>query len=497
MTIALRWLSAAPVLGALSIAACSSSDPAATGATGATGAGGAAATTTSSSSSTATGAGGAGGGAVAGGPTFHADIEPLLQKACVSCHAEGRIAPFALTTYATAKPLAGLLALRTADRSMPPWGAQATDACAPRSSWIDDARLTDAEIALFDAWAKAGAPEGDPDDAPAPKPLPADGLPGVEQELAPAVPFKTSGKDDQLRCFVLDPKIAGGTKFISGTHVIAGDPKVVHHALVFTDPDDEASALAGPDGSYECFGGPGIANTSLLAAWAPGGRPAELPEGAGLPIAPGTKLVVQIHYHPAGGEGTDATTVQLRYTKGQPKYGARVDLIGNFDALEANGDGLQPGADDPGGEPAFLIPAGAKGHVEDQRFTIPDLGGLGSLRIYGLATHMHYVGTNMTIEVERKAPSNGDPAAECLLGTPRWDFNWQRFYMIDAPIESLPRLAAGDVLKLRCTYDNTKQNPFVAKALLEQGLPSPVDVKLGETTLDEMCLGAFMTLFPL
>ncbi len=69
--------------------------------------------------------------------------------------------------------------------------------------------------------------------------------------------------------------------------------------------------------------------------------------------------------------------------------------------------------------------------------------------------------------------------------------------MIDAPIASLPQLHSGDVLTMRCACDNTKGNPFVAQALLEQNLSATQDVSLGETTQDEMCLGAFMTLFPM
>ena len=42
---------------------------------------------------------------------------------------------------------------------------------------------------------------------------------------------------------------------------------------------------------------------------------------------------------------------------------------------------------------------------------------------------------------------------------------------------------------MRCTYNNSMSNPFVAAALAEQGLDGPVDVYLGEETLDEMCLG--------
>jgi hypothetical protein len=42
---------------------------------------------------------------------------------------------------------------------------------------------------------------------------------------------------------------------------------------------------------------------------------------------------------------------------------------------------------------------------------------------------------------------------------------------------------------------NTAENPYVQRALQESGLEMPVDVSLGEETLDEMCLAAFGIVF--
>ena len=55
----------------------------------------------------------------------------------------------------------------------------------------------------------------------------------------------------------------------------------------------------------------------------------------------------------------------------------------------------------------------------------------------------------------------------------------------------LLRLRSRLTLRLRCTYDNTLSNPGVARALSDAGQDEPADVYLGETTLDEMCLGIF------
>jgi hypothetical protein len=119
------------------------------------------------------------------------------------------------------------------------------------------------------------------------------------------------------------------------------------------------------------------------------------------------------------------------------------------------------------------------------------LGDIPELRIFAASSHMHYVGTDMVVGVQHHTSTTGVPDAECLVQTPRWDFQWQRLYSYDTDLESVPRLHPGDEIYLRCTYNNSMSNPFLARALAEQGLSEPKDVQLGEATLDEMCLGVF------
>jgi hypothetical protein len=117
--------------------------------------------------------------------------------------------------------------------------------------------------------------------------------------------------------------------------------------------------------------------------------------------------------------------------------------------------------------------------------------GSDDLLIWGMGTHMHYVGRSMSVHLQRAAPKPGEPKQECLIHTPSWNFNWQRGYAYDAPLDQVPVARAGDKFLFRCTYDNSMDNPFVVTALKQQSLSAPRDVYMGETTLDEMCLGAF------
>lgn len=441
------------------------------------------------------GTGGSGGTGPEAGPTFHADIEPILQKSCQSCHSPGSIAPFSLLTYEEAKTVSTLMVEETKSRAMPPWGAFETEECQPKHAWRDDLRLSDEEIALFQAWHDAGNPEGDPADAPPPIDLGGLDLPGKSLEIEPVAPYVSSGDKDQFRCFVMDPGFTEDV-FLNGLHFVAGNPKVVHHALLFVDPQGESEALADEDGGYDCFGGSGI-NGALIGAWAPGGVPFELAPNIGTRLPAGSRIVMQIHYHPAGTtHDPDSTRVQMRFTE-SPEYEMVFALIGNDSKLQANGDGLQPGPNDAGGV-EFRIPANAAGHTETELFTLPAMingGPMPDLFVYGAGTHMHYVGRDMIIQIEHKNPDSQADGTECLLQTPQWDFSWQRGYLYDAAIEDLPRFLPGDVLKMRCTYDNTLDNPYVKTALKDQSLMSPIDVYLGESTLDEMCLSALPLLY--
>lgn len=440
----------------------------------------------SNASSTSTSAGGPG-----VGPTYHKDIEPILKDRCTSCHTQGRIAPFALTAFEQAKGSAEAMARVTADRTMPPWGARETDECTPVAEFKDDVRLTDEQIALFQEWLDAGSPEGDPADAPPVEDVNDDfALPQVDLELAPVAPYATSGDTDEFICFQLDPGNAVDPLYMTGWNIVAGNTKVVHHVLVFADDQAQSDTLVDENGQYPCFGGSGVDEQRLVGAWAPGTPAFLMEDNVGITIPPGGKLVMQLHYHPAGTTAEpDSTVLQLRTTPIKPIYELQFALIGNFDGPIDEG-GLLPGTNDATpGTPQFIIPAGAKGHVETMEYRLPD--DIPEVPVYGAGTHMHYVGTDMKVSVR-----HSDGSESCLVQTPEWDFNWQRAYLYDRDIYDLPTVRGGDTFVMRCNYDNSTDNKWVVQALQDQMIPSPIDVTLGEETLDEMCLAVvpFLTL---
>ena len=420
------------------------------------------------------------------GPTFHKDVEPILQTHCQSCHVAGGLAPFALTTYDNARVRAGVIVGETSARRMPPWGALDTSECKPPYPWNKDARLTDAEIATLAAWQTAGTPEGDPKDAPPPREPPRNDLPNASFELTPQQPFVTSGDNDQFRCFVLDDARLAAGAYINGVHVIPGNATVVHHAVVVTDPSGVAAAQAGPDGSFACSTATvGGANSVVLAVWTPGYLPIELPANIAMPVAPASKIIMQIHYSPGGRTGeSDSTRVQLRLATSKPEYLLYTTAFGNAGGALPNGDGLLPGPNDRTAIPEFRIPANTAGHTESMRLTVPAVGSPPmKLYLYGVMAHEHLAGVDVKVDLQKAATAE----RACLLQD-RWDFHWQRMYSYAAKVEELPTLDPGDKILLRCTYDNTMKNRRLAAELTARRRTGTTDITLGEQTLDEMCL---------
>ena len=101
--------------------------------------------------------------------TFHKDIEPILQRSCQNCHRIDGAGPMPLQTYEQVAPFAGLIEYKTGLRdragAMPPWYVEKNIGI---QEFKDDPSLSDEDIAAISTWARGGAPQGDPADAPEP-----------------------------------------------------------------------------------------------------------------------------------------------------------------------------------------------------------------------------------------------------------------------------------------------------------------------------------------
>src|SRR5882672_8451137 len=98
-----------------------------------------------------------------GGPTFAADVAPIIYNHCSTCHRPGQTAPFSLLSYDDVKRRATLIVSATSRRYMPPWHATPSPGF---PEFRDDRRISDADIATIKAWVDGGMPAGDLTKAP-------------------------------------------------------------------------------------------------------------------------------------------------------------------------------------------------------------------------------------------------------------------------------------------------------------------------------------------
>jgi len=304
----------------------------------------------------------------------------------------------------------------------------------------------------------------------------------------PATPFVASGTRDQFICTILDPGAAQLT-WLTGLQVRPGNPLVVHHVVLSEQQAgadlDALVAAHGVGLPFDCstMATPG---QFVMSIWTPGNQPMQTPADLAVPITAGAKIVMQIHYHPAGGTAApDATSVDLRTSSVWPK---KMYLIAAFGNEFAAPQLLADPDDRSAAAPEFRVPANKPDHVEHMRRAIPDLGGLTGVQVYSVNPHMHLVGTHISGHLERPTARGADPQTECLANG-GWNFDWQRTYIYDTPLAQLPSVAVGDTLDLTCHWNNTIANPFVQRMLNDSHLPpQPVDISLGEQTTNEMCL---------
>ena len=455
-------------------------------------------------------------------PTWYQDVQPILHRKCGSCHKPGAIAPFSVMDYESAKPFAALMVSAIEDGRMPPFSARSTPECTPRYPYANDPRLSPEELDKVKGWAKGGTPLGDTLTAAAlvePPPVAIERA-DVVMKLPEPIVVEDTGEGDLHTCLIVDPKIEKDGYVVS-RQVTSGNEKVLHHVTTYIVRQEKADGTAitreemdaafmsakgaKVGGRYKCFGGPTLDATglgySLLGSWAPGGGPVTSPPDSGQPVKKGSVVVLDLHYHPLpSGREVDAdTSYALQFADKTPKYIATPIFVGFADAKQKVHDEGEFGVSDlklqPGETtPEFVIPPNVKDHVEE--FSVKWKLPRSPLKIYFASSHMHYVGRDQMVRLENAKPVDGETAMECLEHTPSWDFNWQMGYTWDTTYDKLPTIHDGDTVHVRCVYDNTLGNRFIRDALELQGKSEPVEVRVGEDTLDEMCLSLMGISYP-
>ena len=270
--------------------------------------------------------------------------------------------------------------------------------------------------------------------------------------------------------------------------VRAGDPKVLHHVIVYaqlpvppTPPAGATPPSAPPPAAQQAqrpvplftfadesmiripagqTGGPPLPPEQRKApdpndrpaprrmgpavgGFAPGQLVRVYQEGTGMKLPAGTTLILQMHYTPAGKATSDRTRIGVKFAKTKPETEVRFASLVN--------GGLH-------------IPAGATDHRVDAEMTINQ-----NVTMWSMLPHTHVRGIRWTYEAIYP-----DGRTETILAVPKYDFNWQTDYVFKQPL----KLPKGTKIHATAWYDNSKNN---------KSNPDPTkEVYWGDQTWEEM-----------
>jgi len=188
---------------------------------------------------------------------------------------------------------------------------------------------------------------------------------------------------------------------------------------------------------------PNTSPGTLIATFAPGTNAMTFAPGRAMRIRAGSTLVLQLHYTAYGTAASDQTSVGVIYAKEPPRQEIRASAFMNLTLK------LPPGSSDTEVDSAIQF-------LEDSHIT-------------AIFPHTHLRGKSW--EYHMVYP---DGRSEVVLTVPKYDFNWQTYYVFTNPLAA-PK---GSRLEAFAHYDNSAENKWNPDPTLE--------VHWGEQTWQEM-----------
>jgi len=331
----------------------------------------------------------------------------------------------------------------TTRRFMPPWNVE------PGIGPFQGQRpLSDAELALLQAWVVADTPEGNPADTPA-LPSFADGWLLGTPDLIVTLPepfVLQAEPTDSFRIFALPIPVTTRT-YVRGIEFHPGNPRVVHHANLRVD---RTAASRQRDAQDPRPGYDGLMPRSAeypdghFLGWTPGQVAPLVAPDLAWTLEPGSDLVVQLHMQPSGAVESVRPAIGLYFSDRPP---ARTPTI-----LRLGSQGID-------------IPPGEGRYVIQDAYTLPV-----DADLLAIQPHAHYRAKEII-----GTATFPDGTSRRVMHIRDWDFRWQHVYRLVDPL-ALPK---GTRLSMEYTYDNSPGN------IRNPEVP-PTRVLWGQRSKDEM-----------
>jgi hypothetical protein len=336
---------------------------------------------------------------------------------------------------------------RVVSRQMPPWFAD------PHSGvFANDRSLKQNDIDTIAQWADAGAPQGDPKDAPPPIEWPADGWQIKPDLIVRGPEFRVPARPPKNVIEWASIMIPSGfTKdtWITSLELKPSDLSVTHHICFTFQPhrpnvkyyewtwqesprDEEGVAIdqgatAGGAGTIRVV--PGAATGGGFACYVPGVQADDYrPFNAAKLIPANSDIGFQVHYTPSGKEVVDRPLIGFTVANEPPEkrwISYAISGAGKGFAIPPNEGNYQS----PPAEAEFAADAW----------------------IVQMMPHMHLRGKDMRYRLDYP-----DGRSEVILNVPKYDFNWQLVYQPVKPV-FVPK---GTKIHIDAHYDNSTANKF-------------------------------------
>ncbi|HUO35995.1 MAG TPA: hypothetical protein VMU43_13470 [Candidatus Acidoferrum sp.] len=360
-------------------------------------------------------------------------------------------------TYDETHRMTGVIAATVESKKMPPWFAD------PRfGHFSNDPSLTQRQIATIFAWAKSGAPAGNPEDAPPDRHwVEGWSIPEPDAVFEMPKPVDIPARGQVEYTYEIVPTHFAEGKWVRMSEVRPSSRANVHHAVVYVRPPASHWLQHAPIGvpftaddmtDEQDRQDTHTMKADILLVYAPGSLPDRWPAGMAKFIPAGSDLVFQMHYTTNGHAMRDQAKIGLVFAKHPPAKRVLTLQLTNS---------------------RFVIPP------EDDDFRVEVHGTMpNDALLLSFLPHMHLRGKQFEYNIIRR-----DGSVQTLLRV-NWDFFWQLSYRLAQPLP----IKAGTELQAVAWYDNSKNNPHN---------PDPeASVRWGDQTDDEMMVGFFDVAVP-
>lgn len=387
--------------------------------------------------------------------TFYADVLPIIQKNCQSCHKKNGNAPFALETYTDVVKRGTMISYVVESKYMPPWKANPNF-----RHFVGERSMDSSQIGILTRWVKNGMPKGTPSLSSRnttiiyPKP-----------DLVLKMPEKyyIEGNNKEVFICYKIPFEIPNERPVKAILFKPGNRKLVHHAsyqvlatsknanrkkppyyFIYNDTVNQVD-------DHRDFNFLQLSDSSAAprlvfhTGWLPGTGIQEFPNGIGFNMpSSGVLLIRNLHYSASPISQSDQSEIHIWFAD------APVERVLEFAAFKPK-------------NVRSIIP---KDSVVTYSLTLR----IGSeMSLLSINPHMHKLGK--WFKAWALTPEKDTIP---LIEIQDWDFNWQDFYRF----KTLVHIPKGSFIHAEAKYDNTKSN------LRNPNFP-PMDVYFEKGNMDD------------